>query len=82
MILVKLEPVHEAVFVSADGLEAHFIRVFFVDGRLELDVVVELALAQVLRGEKYFPSNTITALLVNTAVLRNARIKECVFATP
>lgn len=52
VVLIQLEPVHLPVFVPADRLQPHLIRVLVVDGRLELHVLVKLAFAQKLEKEK------------------------------
>ncbi len=48
MVLIKLEPVHKAIFVSADWLKTHFIWVLFIDSGFKLDIVIKLAFTQVL----------------------------------
>lgn len=52
LLLVQLKPVHQALPVPTYRLQTHFFRVLLIDGHLELQVVVELTLAQILKVRK------------------------------
>lgn len=50
--MVQLKPVHQALPVPTYGLQAHLLRVLLIDRHLELQVVVELTLAKILKGKQ------------------------------
>lgn len=48
--MVQLEPVQQALPVPAYRLQPHPLRILLIYRRLELQVLVKLTLAQVLKG--------------------------------
>ena len=51
LLLVQLEPVHQTLSVPTYGLQPHLLRVLLIDHQLELQVVIELTLAEILKGK-------------------------------
>lgn len=48
LVLVKLEPVHQAILVLANGEKPHLIGILLIDCCLELYIVIKLAFTQML----------------------------------
>lgn len=50
LLLIQLHPVQQTLPVPTNGLQSHLLWILVVDHHLELEVIVKLTLAEILRG--------------------------------
>lgn len=52
LLLIQLHPVQQTLPVPTDGLQSHLLWILVVDHHLELQVVIELTLAEILQSRE------------------------------